>query len=55
MDVLRYGKHVVVVEPEDLRQAVISSLEEARAVYDFPDGRPPQSVGAQKTRGAKAN
>jgi predicted DNA-binding transcriptional regulator YafY len=54
MDVLRYGKHVVVIEPEDLRQAVISSLEEARAVYDRPDRRPPQSVGSHKTRRAKA-
>jgi predicted DNA-binding transcriptional regulator YafY len=33
MDVLRYGKHVEVTGPEDLRNAVISSLDSARAVY----------------------
>jgi predicted DNA-binding transcriptional regulator YafY len=42
MDVLRHGKHVEVLEPADLREAVISNLEEARAGYDRPDRKPPQ-------------
>jgi hypothetical protein len=42
---LRYGKHVQVIEPADLRHAVISILDEARAAYKLPDRRPPQSAG----------
>jgi proteasome accessory factor C len=54
MDVLRYGKHVEVIEPEELREAVISSLDEARAAYETPDRRPPQSVGSDQIRRARA-
>lgn len=50
MDVLRYGKHVKVIEPEDLRQAVISILDEARAAYEPPYRRPPQSIGTPQSR-----
>jgi hypothetical protein len=48
MDVMRYGKHVRVIEPEDLRQAVISILDEARAAYELADRRPPQSAAVHQ-------
>ena len=52
MDVLRHGKHVEVVEPADLREAVISNLEEARAVYDRPYRKPPQIAEVRAVRRA---
>jgi len=52
MDVLRHGKHVEVVEPADLREAVISTLEEARAVYERPWRKPPQIAEGREIRRA---
>jgi len=36
MDILRHGPEVEVVEPDDLRTAVIKQLTEAVAAYDRP-------------------
>jgi len=55
MDVLRHGKHVEVIGPEDLREAVITGLEEARAVYARPSRRVPQSVASRETKRAHAS
>lgn len=54
MDILRHGRHVEVLEPEDLKQAVISALDSARAVYERPKRRSPRSVSLEGPRQAQA-
>jgi predicted DNA-binding transcriptional regulator YafY len=54
MDVLRHGKHVEVITPGDLREAVINGLEEARAVYARPGRRFPQSAANRDVKRAHA-
>lgn len=54
MDILRHGPHVEVLEPEHLKEAVISALDAARAVYKRPSRRPPRSVSLPEPRRAHA-
>lgn len=54
MDILRHGSHVEVLEPEDLRQEVITTLNRASALYERPSRRRPQSTARQESRRAHA-